>query len=267
MARIRLLGQGIGYSASVAMQSAALEALGLRHRYELADVTPDRLADTVVELRQSDHLGANVTTPHKGAVLPLLDEVEPLAVRAQAVNTILNRGGRLLGFNTDIPALVDEIRALRPEPRRAVVLGAGGAARAVSLALQEAGAGAVTLVSRSATAGASAWDRLPELLAEAEMLVNATPVGTNSDESPVPAAYLHRQLAVLDLVYRPSPTRLVREARAAGAPARAGAGVLLGQGWRSLEIWLERAAPRDVMAQALGRKLGAGADVQGDARG
>jgi len=79
MARIRLLGQGIGYSASVAMQSAALEALGLRHRYELADVTPDRLADTVVELRQSDHLGANVTTPHKGAVLPLLDEVEPLA--------------------------------------------------------------------------------------------------------------------------------------------------------------------------------------------
>ena len=261
MAWVRLIGQGIGYSASVAMQSAAFAALGLPHVYELADVPVERVAETVETLRRPESLGANVTTPHKGAVLALLDEIEPLAARAQAVNTIVRRGERLAGYNTDLPAIIDEISALRPAPRHAVVLGAGGAARAVSLALETAGAERVTLVSRSATERSVAWDRLAELLPEADLLINATPVGTSSDDTPVPAASLHRGLCVLDLVYRPSPTRLVREARAAGAPARAGAGVLLGQGWRSLEIWLEVPAPRVVMAQALCRELGEGADV------
>jgi shikimate dehydrogenase len=261
MSVVRLLGRHIAYSASPAMHAAAFAALGLAHRYELVDVPADRLPIFVRELRADDSLGANVTVPHKQAVLELLDEVEPLARRAEAVNTIVRRGERLLGSNTDVPALVDEIRLLRPRPRRAVVLGTGGAARAVSLALEDIGAAQVTLVSRSGGDRVVAWERLPELLREADLLVNATPVGTGSDETPLPAAQLHAGLSVLDLVYRPSPTRLVHEARAVGAAARSGAGVLLGQGWRSLEAWLGVAAPREAMARALRDELGAAADV------
>jgi shikimate dehydrogenase len=264
MAVVRLIGRHIYYSASPQMHAAAFAALGLPHRYEMADVPVADLPRVVAGLREPDSLGANVTVPHKAAVLELLDEVEPLARRAEAVNTIVRRKGRLLGFNTDIPAMTDEIRLLRPTPRQAVILGKGGGARAVSIALEAIGAGQVTLVSRSGDDDSVAWERLPEVLREADLLVNATPVGTDADESPVSAKLLRKDLAVLDLVYRPSPTRLVRDARAAGAPARAGAGVLLGQGWRSLEKWLARPMSdkvRRAMAAALRNELGKGADV------
>lgn len=264
MAVVRLLGQDIGYSASPAMHAAAFAALRLSHRYELADVPPGELEGVVGGLRNGDSLGANVTIPHKRAVLELLDEVQPLAQRAEAVNTIVRRDGRLLGSNTDIPAIVDELRLLAPTSRQAVILGAGGAARAVSIALEIVGAGRVTFVSRSGSPESVALDRLPELLRESDLLVNATPVGTHADESPVSAELLRTDLAVLDLVYRPSPTRLVREARQAGAAARAGAGVLLGQAWRSLEAWLSEPVSTEVraeMAAALRAELGDEADV------
>jgi shikimate dehydrogenase len=263
MAIVCLIGQGIAYSASPAMQRAAFAALGLDHRYELADVTAGELPAAVEGLRADGVLGANVTVPHKAAVLPLLDEADELATRADAVNTIVVRDRRLAGSNTDIPALVDEIGRLGV-PSRAIVLGAGGAARAVGLALEVGGVSDLTYVSRSGAEGAVRWDRLPELLSQGGLLVNATPVGTGSDESPVPADLLHPGLAVLDLVYRPSPTRLVLEARACGAVARGGAGVLLGQGWRSLEAWLGGSVGANVraaMAEALRRELGAAADV------
>jgi shikimate dehydrogenase len=258
MGVVRLLGHHIGHSASPAMHNAAFAALGRSDRYELADVAPDALPAAVAALRNNGALGANVTVPYKGAVIDVLDDVDPLAARAGAVNTIIWRDGRLVGSNTDVPALVDEIKALRATPRLAIVLGNGGAARAVRLALELNGGADVVLVSRSD------WERLPGLLADADLLVNATPVGMGADETPVPADLLRPDLAVLDLVYRPSPTRLVREARGAGAPARGGAGVLLGQGWRSLEAWLEMPVPpavRATMADALRGDLGAGADV------
>jgi shikimate dehydrogenase len=258
MATVRLLGEHISYSASPAMHGAAFEALGLSHEYELVDVTADDLPRAVAALRDDSVLGANVTVPHKAAVIPFLDEIEPLADRAGAVNTIVNRDGRLTGSNTDIPAIADEIRRVRDAPRNSVVLGAGGAARAVAAALSEMGAVEPTMVSRAM------WSQLTDLLAEADLLVNATPVGTNEDESPVDQSVLHRGLAVLDLVYRPSPTRLVHDARACGLEARAGAGVLLGQGWRSLDAWLSMTVSDSVkraMADALSQELGAGADV------
>jgi len=261
---VLLLGRHITYSASPQMQAAAFAALHLDHRYELADVAADELPTAVAALRSDDSLGANVTVPHKGAVLELLDDVDEPARTAGAVNTIVRRGQRLVGQNTDIPAIAEQIRALRAEPRHVVVLGAGGAARGVRHALELVGTERVTLVSRSGNGGSEPWERLPELLPEADLLVNATPLGTLSDESPVPTRLLHDGLAVLDLVYRPSPTRLVREARAAGATARGGAGVLLGQGWRSLEAWLGRSVPvraRTAMAEALRTELGEGADV------
>jgi shikimate dehydrogenase len=258
MATVRLLGVNIRYSASPAMQGTAFADLGLAHEYELVDVTAEDLPLAMAALRDENVLGANVTLPHKAAVIPFLDELEPLAERADAVNTIVNRDGRLVGSNTDIPAIADEIRRVRQAPRQAVVLGAGGAARAVAIALSEIGAAEPVMVSRQM------WPQLTQLLADADLLVNATPIGTNSDASPVDQQLLHNGLAVLDLVYRPSPTRLVHDARACGLEARAGAGVLLGQGWRSLDAWLSISVSDSVkraMADALSQELGAGADV------
>lgn len=253
-----VLGRGIGYSASPAMMAAAFSALDVPHRYVIAEVAPEDLADTLDALRDDGVGGANVTTPHKGDAARLVDECSAEAERAGAVNTIAKHGRRLVGHNTDLPALLEAVARLRPAGAgRAIVLGAGGAARTVALALETAHAADITLLSRSD----GTWARMAERLATADLLVNATPIGTQSEDSPVPADLLRPDLAVLDLVYRPTPTRLVREARAAGATAEAGAGVLLGQGRRSLELWLGVPAPLDAMAAALRGELGAAADV------
>jgi shikimate dehydrogenase len=254
----RLLGHGIAYSASPPMMAAAFTALGMPHRYVLANVAPDKLPAAVDALRDAGAGGANVTTPHKVAVAALVDVCSDDARELGAVNTVVRDGDRLVGHNTDLPALIDAIgRVSDASVGRAVILGAGGAARAVELALARCGADSVTTLRRSD----GSWAQLAERLAEADLVVNSTPVGTGEDASPVPAVLLRPDLAVLDLVYRPSPTRLVREARAAGARAEAGAGVLLGQGWRSLELWLGRPAPIAEMAAGLRSELGGDGDV------
>jgi shikimate dehydrogenase len=256
--RFRLLGYGIAYSASPSMMRAAFAAMDLPHDYELADVPPEALDATVEALRDSGTGGANVTTPHKRAVARLMDGWTPEAEEAGSVNTVVREGRRLIGHNTDLPAVVDAIRGLRPDGvRKAVLLGAGGASRSVVLALEACGAKEIAAVTRSD----GSWDRLESLLTGADLVVNATPIGMSHEQTPVPAAWLRPDLAVLDLVYRPSPTRLVHEARAVGADAEAGAGVLLGQGWRSLELWLHEEPPVEAMRAALQVELGDGADV------
>jgi shikimate dehydrogenase len=248
----RLLGHGIAYSASPAMMNAAFRALDLPHHYVLADVPAHAVASTVAELRSVGAGGANVTVPHKAAVAALMDEVSDVAAEADAVNTVVRDGDRLVGHNTDMPATVEALERLCPGGvGRALILGAGGVSRAVQLALGKVGVERVRVLRRSDGSMA----RLPHEVATADLLVNATPVGTGSDETPVPADLLRADLAVLDLVYRPSPTRLVRDARAAGATAESGAAILLGQAWRSLELWLGRPAPVEVMRGALQAEL------------
>lgn len=254
----RLLGHGIAYSASPAMMAAAFAALGLPHRYVLADAPPGEVPAIVQALRGPDAGGANVTVPHKALVASLVDELSPTAARADAVNCVVRAGSRLVGHNTDLPATAAAIRRLCPGGvTRPVLLGAGGAARAVALALETVGAARVVTLRRSD----GSWARLAGELPRADLVVNATPVGTGTDETPVPAELLRPDLAVLDLVYRPSPTRLVREARAVGAPAEAGAGILLEQACRSLELWLDCPAPAEAMRSALMQELGADADA------
>lgn len=254
----RLLGRGIAYSASPAMQHAGFAALGLPHRYELADIAPDAIDAAVASLRDPGSGGANVTTPHKVAVAERCDELSADATLMGAVNCVVPTDGRLVGHNTDLPALEDELRALRPDGvGRAVLLGAGGAGRAVEVALERTGATRIVQLQRRD----GSWTRLADELAVADLVVNATPVGTGSDETPIPVALLRPDLAVYDLVYRPSPTRLVRDARAVGARARSGAGMLLGQGWRSFELWLGLPAPVEAMRAGLRSALGGEADV------
>lgn len=241
-----LLGEHIGYSASPAIHNAAFETYRLAWRYELLDVSPRALATAVESLRHG--AGANVTQPHKVAAMSLVDDVATDAERIGALNTIVPDDGRLIGYNTDLPAIVAELAELAPGARHAVVLGAGGASRAVAAALTDGGA-TVTVVTRQA------WDDLPTLLREADLLVNATPIGTGSDVTPLPAEWLRPDLGVLDLVYRPSPTRLVREARAVGARAVDGAGILLRQAALSFTLWTGLEAPLGPMRAALDAEL------------
>jgi shikimate dehydrogenase len=252
---LRLLGRDIGYSASPAMHAAAFRALGLPLVYESVDVAAEGVPEELERIRQGDVLGANVTTPHKVLVASLVDELHGDAERLGAVNTVVaQRGGRIVGHNTDLPAIRDELQELGVAPSHAVVLGGGGASGAVVDALRSLGAGTISQVTRRGP-GAT-FDDLADLLPGADLLVNATPVGTADDATPVPARLHRAGLAVFDLVYRPSPTRLVREARRAGARARGGAGMLLGQGYRSLELWLGVPAPIEAMRAALRRELG-----------
>lgn len=248
-----LLGQHIGYSASPAIHNAAFAALGIDARYELADVTPEALTDAVDALRGAGRIGANVTQPHKLAVCDVVDELAPEVRRLGAANTIVRRGPRLSAHNTDLPALAAELADLGSFGT-AAVLGAGGASRAAQAALADSGV-TMQVVDRTS------WATLPDVLAGVDLLVNATPIGTGSDESPVPASLLRPDLSVLDLVYRPSPTRLVREARGAGAAARDGRGVLLRQAAASFELWTGRGAPVDAMRDALNHELGASTDA------
>lgn len=249
----RLLGEGIAYSASPAMMNAAFAELGLPHAYVLTDIPAVEVPAALDRLRSGDAGGANVTVPHKAVVAALMDDVSDVAREADAVNTVVREGDRLVGHNTDMPAIIEAVRRLRPAGvSHALILGAGGVSRAVQLALRRVGGERVTVLRRSDGSMA----RLAETITTADLVVNATPVGTGNDESPVPADLLRADLAVLDLVYRPSPTRLVRDARAAGAVAEGGAAILLGQAWRSLELWVDVKAPVEVMRVALDAELG-----------
>ncbi|MGH2429042.1 MAG: shikimate dehydrogenase family protein [Candidatus Limnocylindria bacterium] len=260
MSRVVLLGEGIGYSASPAMHNAAFTALGLPHRYELANVPASDLAARVAGLRADDALGANVTKPHKVAVCILADDRSPEVERLGAANTLVRRDGRLTAHNTDLAALAAELVRVAPRPgRRAVILGAGGASLAARAALADAGWTDVVAVTRER------WAQMPALLDGADLLVNATPIGTagsaTDGESPIRESSLRPDLAVLDLVYRPSPTRMVREARAAGAAAISGAGMLLRQAAASFLLWTGQEAPLDVMRDALHDELGPRTDA------
>lgn len=248
-----LLGRHIGYSASPAMHDAAFAAIGLDARYVLLDVPAEGLADVVEGMRDPSWIGANVTQPHKAAVCPLVDDLAPDVERIGAANTIVRHGDRLTAHNTDLPALAAELARFGPV-HHAVVLGAGGASRAAQAAVADLGA-SVTVIDRAH------WGEMPAALEHADLLIDATPIGTGSDETPVLASLLRPDLRVLDLVYRPSPTRLVREARSVGAVAHGGAGMLLRQAALSFELWTGCAAPVDVMRPALERELGGEIDA------
>jgi shikimate dehydrogenase len=238
------------------MHNAAFRALGLDWTYELLDVSPAELPAALKGLRQPDVAGANVTIPHKQAVMQQMDAVDPEAVRARAVNTIVRDGARLVGSNTDIAAIRFAIASVGLEPRdaKAVILGAGGAARAAAVALDGAH---LTFVSRHAEDAdvpgrVIAWDdpTLHALARSADVLLNATPLGRR-DEMPIRPAALPRGGVVIDLVYVSGGTPLVRKARSLGLRTADGWEVLLRQGAMSFEKWTGRPAPVDAMRDTL----------------
>lgn len=309
---VGLIGHPVDHSRSPAMQQAAFDALRLAIGYELWDTASGDVRKRVEALRQPEMLGANVTIPHKLAVMPHLDSLSSL-VRyvAGAVNTIVREetphGVRLVGHNTDTTALLrilDEQRVWRPD-LRALVLGAGGAAQAaIGAVLLRGGQPWVAARKRSAARqaleaqyarrtnlggeiGASGTfpalpvvvpdrlksfalslddvDALARTLSETRLLINTTPVGTRDPHaSPIPIELLRRlprDAFVLDLVYNPPETALVRAAHAIGLRATGGLSMLLYQGAESFTLWTGREAPLGVMRAALE------ASLRGEARG
>ena len=265
--RLSLLGYPLSHSVSPAMHNAALAELGLNGwRYVPVPVPPEGLAQAVAGLRGDEHAGANVTVPHKQAVVALIDGVTPVAHAIGAVNTLVKKDGRLLGHNTDAAGLLADLYALdvHVSKRPVLILGAGGSARAAIAALAGVGARLRVVARRPeqveslrsiAALEAFPWTPLGLLTAsdDVALIVNTTPLGMtpNTDASPwLEGTPFPPDAFVYDLVYNPADTLLVRQARADGLRAATGLGMLVEQGALALELWTGQTAPRATMRRA-----------------
>jgi shikimate dehydrogenase len=260
MKRLAVLGHPVGHSRSPAMHNAALAELGLgaEWSYEAIDVAPDELERRVREMPGEGFAGANVTVPHKGAALALADSLSETAREIGAANTLSFEAGEIRADNTDAQGLLDALPG-SPGGKRALVLGAGGAARAVVWALAREGA------------EVDVWNRTPlraehlcsELggrpvaaldLRNYELVVNSTSAGLHGEdpfsELPFEPAHLEEQHTVVDLVYGGGPSQLLTVALAVGAVVVDGLEILVRQGALSLEIWTGRSAPLAIMRRA-----------------
>lgn len=260
MPRLAVLGYPIGHSRSPAMQNAALAALGMggEWRYEAIEVAPDAFEARVREMPGEGFAGANVTVPHKGAALALADTLSETAREIGAANTLVFADGEIRADNTDADGLLGALPS-SPAGKRALVLGAGGAARAVVWALLREGA-EVEVWNRTERRSVSLCEELggrpvaaPDQ-ANYELLVNTTAVGLRSevpfDELPLdPDRFVPEQVLV-DLVYGKEPSRLLAAAEAGGATVVDGLEVLVQQGALSLRIWTGREPPLDAMRAA-----------------
>jgi shikimate dehydrogenase len=269
--RVVLIGHPVAHSLSGAMQQAAFDDQGIDATYELWDRPPLGLADAITELRGDDFLGANVTIPHKERIVPLVDRLTDEAHVTGAVNTITKEGKRLIGHNTDVPGFrvaLDKLVGKQKMPRNAVVLGAGGGARAVVYGLITEGfqrivifnrhlhraEGLVKHFGRSAAhmeLKAMPWHEsiIESELAKTKVLVNATSIGLLADKSPIPGEIIPPELLVLDLIY--NRTRFLREAEAAGSIVQDGELMLLHQGAAAFTLWTGKPAPLELMQRKL----------------
>jgi shikimate dehydrogenase len=268
---VGVLGHPVAHSLSPRIHNAAFRAQGVDLVYLAFDVPLARLSEAVRGLVALGFRGANLTIPHKEAMLALLDDVDPVAARVGAVNTIVNDQGRLVGYNTDIGGFSAVVRGLSPQGAQGLtcfVAGAGGAARAVVGALMKDGARAIHVHNRTheravALCLQAAWSDVPCLpvtddqAAEAargsDLIVNATSLGLNPavKESAVAVDILHSHHVVIDLVYGAGPTTLVREAKERGAIAVDGREMLVMQAAESYELWTGLQAPLDVMRHSI----------------
>jgi shikimate dehydrogenase len=271
-----LLGSPVEHSLSPAMMTAAFGARAMDAEYLAFDVRPDALRVALDGLRALGVRGLNVTIPHKGAIVPMLDDLASSARTVGAVNTIVCDRGRLVGHNTDASGFVLALREAEADPlgAHAVLLGAGGAARAVAAGLARAGAASITIAGRAAARAEEIVVALREAhpeptfravslgsdalcAPETTLLVNCTPGGMDGgpDGAALAASLsleaLGPKAVVIDLVYRPLETPLIEAAQARRLATLSGLTMLLHQGAAAFELWTGRSAPVDAMRRAL----------------
>lgn len=272
-----VLGHPIAHTMSPPMHNAALPAMGIDGVYVAFDVAPEQIGTAIEGLQALGVGGVNLTIPLKEAVIPHLDELSPEAAFIGAVNTVQFTKGRRIGHNTDARGFLASLRAAGAEPdgARVAILGAGGSARAIAVALARAGAELV-LLNRTPERGAELADRinthvrpcartasleesdLRRELSRADILVNTTSVGMSPhvDDAPLaPADALHAGLFVCDLIYNPLETRLLAAARERGARTLNGVGMLAHQGALALEIWTGQTPPVALMEATIRETL------------
>lgn len=282
MKQVGLIGYPVSHSLSPLMQQAAFDALHVEANYVLWETPQEQLVDKIASLRSSTMLGANVTIPYKEAVLPLVDECNPFAARIGAVNTIVNRGGRLFGYNTDAQGFITALLEFDGYPfecsrKKAVIIGTGGAARAAATGLLENDVSEIILLGRTEShlqnilhhvnavsvqyyqnisiKGALLGDpQVSEFLSNASLVVNATPNGLHVDDTTllIDVEVLPITTLVMDMIFNPPLTPLLRAARAHGCQVLNGLSMLLYQGALAFELWTGYPAPIDVMQKALG---------------
>ena len=272
--RVVLLGQPVTHSLSEALQEAAFQAAGIDARYEPIDTPTVDLIDAVAALRGEEYLGANIGVPHKDRVATMLDRLTEEAQATGAVDTITIEGDELVGHNTDVlafkPAL-EELVGNQKMPKNAVVVGAGGGSRAVVYVLIQSGFHNVALFNRHLHRGerlvkhfgrsashmelkARPWHEsvIEAELAKTDILINASAMGRDPEETPIPGELLPPDILVMDLHYVPEQTRLLREAEAAGAAkAMNGDFMLIEQTAAAFELWTGEKAPRSVIEKTL----------------
>ncbi|WP_126427792.1 shikimate dehydrogenase [Brevibacillus marinus] len=271
---VGLLGHPVRHSQSPLMHNTAFAELNLDYVYLAFDVAPDELPHAVQAIRAFGMRGVNVTIPHKVAILPLLDEVDPLARQIGAVNTVVNEQGRLIGYNTDglgyVRSLVEETH-LDLTQQRVTLLGAGGAARAVACTLVQQGVKAIRIINRSREKAEQLASLLrpaadvqvvepnacQQAVESATLLINTTSVGMypHTAEMPIPAEWLHSGQIVSDLIYNPLQTKLLAEAERAGAKTHGGVGMFVYQGALAFSLWTNAEAPVELMRQTVLSKL------------
>ncbi|MFA5839637.1 MAG: shikimate dehydrogenase [Candidatus Margulisiibacteriota bacterium] len=275
-----LLGFPLGHTLSPAMQNAAFKELGLDWEYKKFEVAPEDLKAAVDGFKAMHLAGFNVTIPHKEKIIPLLDDVTKLASLIGAVNTVKYQNGSLIGYNTDGEGFIASLKNdanESPAGKNIVVLGAGGAGRAVCVMLAENKASNLTISDIDQTKSAelakhirsnfkitcsSLLPNSPALQAainSAHILVNTTPIGMlpKIDFSPIDETILlPSQLLVYDLVYNPAETKLIKQAKAAGCRTCSGLGMLVYQGAFAFTIWTGEEAPLEVMRAAAKKALG-----------
>jgi shikimate dehydrogenase len=266
-----VLGWPLDHTLSPAIHSAAFRRLGFDWAYLTFPVPPERLGAAVEGLRALNAIGANVTIPHKEAVIEYLDQTSGDAAAIGAVNTIQRVGDTLIGHNTDVDGFREFVAGdagIRVDGRPALVLGAGGAARAVVKALDDLGAAEIVIAARSSDRGnaltelvgrararVEPWDDAAALAAESFLIVNATPLG-GGGENPLEQAAWRPDQVLIDLVYSPPTTPLAAAARAAGAPAWGGLGMLVRQAAASFQIWTGQDPPLETMSAAAVHAIG-----------
>ena len=272
--RIGVIGDPVEHSLSPVFQQPALDSAGIPATYERWHTAAGDLAGRIDGLRLPDAIGANVTLPHKEAVARLMDDLTDTARRVGAVNTVVNRAGRLLGDNTDVHGFRRSLTEALPDVRSrpVLLLGAGGAARAILVALAELEVAAVVVANRSVdkadrliaelgapgavAVGIGTADLAPRIR-DYSVIVNATSVGWNTDESVLDRSLLEQlpgDALVVDLTYR--PTGLLRLAVDLGLRTLDGLPMLVYQGARSFELWTGLDAPTDLMMRAANEARG-----------
>ena len=268
---VGVFGFPVAENPTQAMIEPAFDALGLAWRYLTVEVRPERLAEAVQGARAMGWRGFNCTIPHKVAVIPHLDGLSPAAEKIGAVNCVVARDGRWIGDNTDGKGFVESVRAVRAIDRlKAVILGAGGAARAIGVELALAGASSITVVNRSAERGATLardiqaktgipaefvlWEGTYPIPPDADLIVNATSIGLFPDVSACPSidfGTLSPRLLVCDVIPNPPKTPFLRLAERQGCRTLDGLGMLVNQGVIGIKLWTGLDPDPEVMRKSL----------------